>query len=63
MNRTVPALVLAITLVAWAISRVPSKSQLPEPSLPLMGTLGLGILVGGIVIGTIIYLRKRPPKS
>lgn len=64
MNRNVPLLGAACAVVAAlvivAAHRLPAKPHTPIPSLPTMTTMGLGILVGGIVIGSLIYLWKRP---
>jgi hypothetical protein len=54
-----PVLMLSGFLFLHSVLRIPSKPSSPIPSLPVMGSLGMGMLIGGIVIGAVLYLWKR----
>jgi hypothetical protein len=53
------ALALAGALIVLVVFLLPSKPDAPIPSLPALSSLGLGILLGAIVVGALLYFRKR----
>ena len=55
-----PMLVTCALVLILALMHSPSQPSPAIPALPVMGSVGLGILVGGVVIGALIYLWKRP---